>query len=220
MIIHDLKQQTPAWFDLRAGMITASRFKNLITATTLKPAASARTLENQIVAETVLRGKCQDFVGNSHTERGNILEPAARSELSYLLDKSIQEVGFVTNDQKTLGCSPDGLIGEHAGCEFKCPTATNHIAHILNPEKFYAQHRAQVQGCMAITERSRWYLMSYCEGLTPLVIGVDAEPDYQKALMEQAHISLQNIQKKLKIIESFSTFVDLSKEITWQPAEK
>lgn len=172
MIIHDIEQRSPEWHQLRAGMPTASMFSKLITSKG-EPSKSlsdyALTLAGAIYA-----GKELDaWEGNKWTERGTELEEAARSLYEFSKDVEIKQVGFITDDDKLYGCSPDGLVADDGMVEFKCLKAENHIKTIVNYQKngkcptTYIQ---QVQGQMMIAERAWCDLIFYHPELPLLVI--------------------------------------------------
>lgn len=97
-------------------------------------------------------------------KRGNELEPMARMEHEIQSGLVVDRVGLVLTDDRAFGASADGFIGEDAGSEYKC---------FLSPEKlrsFHIDNDAsglfdQVQGCMWITGRVRWYVGLYCPAL-------------------------------------------------------
>ena len=65
------------------------------------------------LAGAVYAGKDLDsWQGNKHTDRGTELEDPARRLYEFSRAVVVDEVGFITDDAKTYGCSPDGLIGE------------------------------------------------------------------------------------------------------------
>jgi hypothetical protein len=50
------------------------------------------------------------FAGNKFTDWGNDHENEARELFESMMGYQVTEVGFVTRDDKIIGCSPDGLI--------------------------------------------------------------------------------------------------------------
>ena len=87
-------------------------------------------------------------------------------------------MGFCTRDDEVVGCSPDSLVidadGSYvAGLEIKCPMAKHHAAYLIEGSLPDA-YKAQVHGSMAVTGLTSWWFMSYCEGLAPFILKVDA----------------------------------------------
>ena len=62
----------------------------------------------------------------------SILEPYALKAFEKANETLIERVGFITTNDGRIGCSPDGLIGEDAGIEVKCPNPRQHLRNILS----------------------------------------------------------------------------------------
>lgn len=188
MIIHsDIEQGSEAWFALRAGKPTASCFDKLITSTgepSKSMAGYAITLAGELYA-----GKPLDaWEGNSYTERGKLLEDEARKMYAFLHDAEPQQIGFVTDDAGTYGCSPDSFLGDDGMAEIKCLKAENHIKAIL----YYRKHKKcppdyvqQVQGQMFVCERSFCDLFFYHPDLPRLTIRQERDDVIIAALKAQ-----------------------------------
>ena len=95
---------------------------------------------------------------NAHMERSKAMEDEARDLYSFMTDSDPLRVGFVTNGK--AGASPDSLIGERGGLEIK--TKLPHLLiDLLLKGEMPPEHKAQVQGCMWITEREWWDFTAY-----------------------------------------------------------
>lgn len=172
MIIHEVLQGTTNWMALRAGLPTASCFDKLITST----GEVSKSLQGYAItlAGEKYAGKPLDaFEGNGYTERGKLLEQEARTAYTFLHDAPVLQVGFVTDDYKQYGCSPDGFVEIDGLVEFKCLKAENHIKALL----YYGKHKKcppdyiqQTQGQIMICEREWCDLMFYHPDLPKLVI--------------------------------------------------
>ena len=62
--------------------------------------------------------------------RGTELEPEARSFYEFETGATVTEVGFITNDDGTAGCSPDGLIDESVGWEVKFAPGSSNVGPV------------------------------------------------------------------------------------------
>ena len=172
MIIHSCEQRSGDWSALRAGRPTASEFSRLITSDGTQSKSLpgyALTLAGEMFA-----GKTLDtFEGTAWTERGREMEDEAIRRYQFDRDLDVDPVGFVTDDAKKAGCSPDGLVGADGLVEVKCLKAENHIKAILYFQKNgrcptdYAQ---QTQGQLWICERLWCDLIFYHPELPLLVI--------------------------------------------------
>ena len=159
----DTQQRSPAWYEARRGMPTASRFDKILTPATAKPSAQAESLINELIAESVLppdEGLVPRFM-SPEMEEGIKLEAEARCayELEYATGP-VSEVGFVIHDSGLYGGSPDALVGADGGVEIKAPMAKTHIGYIRDgvlPDAY----KLQVHGYMLITGRAYWDFFSY-----------------------------------------------------------
>jgi hypothetical protein len=176
-IHRELQQKSWDWFKARAGKVTGSELKNLIT-DKLKIRSWASEMPNNYLHRKVAekwRGEAlQSFGGNQQTDQGVIYEEQARNFFASLLESDIETVGGIESDDKRLWCSPDGLIGESVGLEIKCPNADTQVGWLLAggvPE----EHVLQVQFSLWVSRFKHWWFMSYCKDFPHLAIAV--EPD-------------------------------------------
>lgn len=155
------EQGSVEWLMERVGMITASRFKDAMDfLKSGKPGAKRTAYLWELVYER-LTGKPAYHAVSYAMERGTELEPMARMAYESFTGNMVMETGF--HKHPTLpfcGGSPDGLVDDDGGCEFKCP---------MNPEKHLStfltgmdeDHVAQVQGLMWVTGRKWWDFGSF-----------------------------------------------------------
>ena len=113
-VMNDIDQRSDQWYEARRGIVTASTVGQLITPSTLKPAANpgSRALVQTLVAERV-SGWVEPTYTNSDMWRGIESEPIARDLYSERF-APVVEVGFMRRDEAdwSLGYSPDGLVGD------------------------------------------------------------------------------------------------------------
>lgn len=174
MRIIDCQQQSPEWYLARCGVPTASEFGNIITAKRGDYAVAADTYINQLIDECMRPAADRSWGSNRHTDRGNTMEPEARDLYAFERDLIPEQVGFILNDDGTLGCSPDSLIDPDGGLEIKCPDGPTHVKW-LRAGGVPDEHKAQVHGCLIVTGRAWWDFLSYCPGYPRLLVRV--EPD-------------------------------------------
>ena len=153
MIIHDVAQGSDEWLSLRLGMPTASNFKRIFTSTG-KPSTSADDYMYELIAEQ-LSGSSTIVNVTDDMQRGLDLEDEAVGVYEFEFNVQTKAVGFVTNDAKTYGCSPDRM-----NLEVKCPKDKNHIKWAL-ADKVPADHFCQVQGCMWVCGEDYWDFFSF-----------------------------------------------------------
>lgn len=172
-VIHDCQQGSDEWHRLRLGIPTASCFDRILTPKTLKPSAQASGYLDECLAEYML-GEPLDAGSEQWMERGKKMEEKARDWYAFQYQK-VRLVGFVTNEEGTVGCSPDGLVGDDGGLEIKVPAAKQHVAYLRNPESLYLAYRMQVQGGLWICERKWWDIVSYNPAIEAIIQRVDRD---------------------------------------------
>jgi len=147
-IIRDLEQGTDEWLELRLGVITASKYKDVLA----KGAGKTRKSYMQKLAAEKLTGASVETFKNDAMQWGTETEPQARSTYELMQCEDVEEVAFILHDTINTGVSPDGLVGNDGLVEFKCPVTTTQIETFLSG-KMPTAHSAQVQGQMWVSER-------------------------------------------------------------------
>lgn len=165
------EQGSPEWFERRRGIVTGSRFQDVLA----KGEGKTRRRYMMDLAAEILTGEVAPSYTNGHMERGNEQEPEARRMYALMTDTEPQQVGFIRNGAK--GCSPDSLLGEDSGLEIKTALGAIQIERLLRGT-LPAEHRAQVQGSMWVTERPHWTFVSYSPGLPLLIVPVERDDAY------------------------------------------
>jgi len=155
------EQGSVEWLMSRVGFCTASRFKDVMDFTKAgKPGAKRTAYMWELVTERLTGKPCQHFESTAMMH-GTENEPLARMEYEARTGNMVNEVGFIHHPEIAMcGGSPDGLVDDDGGTEFKCPfNSTNHLNCFLSgmPE----DHIPQVQGLMMITGRQWWDFGSF-----------------------------------------------------------
>lgn len=179
MIVVDATQGSQEWVKARLGLPTASQFHRILTPKTLKPSSQAHLYMCELIAAKLL-GMPLDGGTSDWMQRGNQLEESARHYYEFQRDCDVTQAGFCLRDDRLVGCSPDGLIGDDGGLEIKCPNAGKHISHLLID--FEAEYKCQVQGCLWICKREWWDLISYNPALPSRIIRCYRDEPFIKAL--------------------------------------
>lgn len=152
-------------------MPTASCFDKILTPKTLKPSASSFGYKCEKLAEWL----GPDGTSSQVMERGTNKEPQARNWYAWEYNVDVREVGFITNDAGTAGCSPDGLIGDDGGLEAKAPLAKTHAGYVLRPSALVDAYRLQVQGALWVCERKWWDIISWHPSMPKVVQRVERD---------------------------------------------
>lgn len=147
MIIHEVEQNSPEWFELRKGKFTCSEAQAIATA-----GVGLDTLCYKKVAEMLSHGATEGYT-NEDMIRGHEQEKYAVG--LYEIETGVQTtvVGFVEYDENTGG-SPDRLVGDDGMAEVKCPNDINFVKYMLTG-KIQPEYDWQMQMQMLITGR-KW----------------------------------------------------------------
>lgn len=201
MKISPYAQQTVEWMQARAGIPTASEFDNLVSPTgEVRTGKMPETYLHQKVAEYWLGGPIAQL-NMFDAEQGRILEEEAIPWYELEYGVTVNRVGLITTDDGLCGCSPDGLIGEDCGIEIKCPAVHTHIGYLLKG-KLPDAYVHQVQGSLYVTGFSSWKFVSYRRRLPALVLTVERDGEYQKAIYDALNLFLTKFEiAKKRLIE-------------------
>lgn len=181
----DIEQGSPAWHDLRRGMVTASTVGQLVTPSTLKTAANpaSRALAALLVAER-LTGRTDPSFVSDDMERGWEDEPRARAVYAEHY-APVTDMGFMSRDGVwgELGFSPDGLVGDDGLIEIKSRRPKKHLATILADE-VPTENVAQVQAGLLVSGREWCDYISYSGGMPLFVKRVYVDTLWGQAIRE------------------------------------
>lgn len=174
--IHNHEQGSDEWWKARMGIVTASKFATVQAKGKDGGKSVTRGDYMRSLAGEILTGEpAPEGYSNAFMERGKLLEADARTLFAFMNDCEPQTVGFIRNGRK--GASPDSLIGENAGLEIKTAIPAVQIER-LQRGTLPAEHVAQVQGGLWVSERDTWWFMSYCPKLPPLIVEVHRDEAY------------------------------------------
>src|SRR5688572_30777229 len=120
MKIHDCIQGTSEWFNIRSGIPTSSEFDKIITPKTGKPSSQAEHYMFALIAERLMGHPRIEFMSR-WMDRGNQMESEAVAFYELQRDANTQRIGFLTNDDETVGSSPDRFVDDDGLLEIKVP---------------------------------------------------------------------------------------------------
>ena len=196
-IYKDINQGSPEWFEIRVGKVTASHAQAI--------GNNGKGLENyilEVVAEMFSSSEKEHY-SNEHTERGNELEPIARSMYELQKNIEVEEIGFAEYND-FVGCSPDGLVGKYGMIEIKCPDDKTYFNLLMN-EKIDNAYIWQCQMNMLILERKWCDLVFYNPNFEKSMKIFRLEPDKEmfsklKEGFEKAEAEITRLVSKYKEI--------------------
>jgi putative phage-type endonuclease len=136
-----ITQGTPEWHQLRMGLVTASRIKDVIAKTKSGYSTSRKNYRDELVKQRF--GIPSENFSSTAMQHGTETEPVARSLYEIKHDLIVQEVPFIKHPTiEMAGMSPDGLVGDDGLIEIKCPNSSTHFDYLLDgivPETYKPQ---------------------------------------------------------------------------------
>lgn len=191
----DVVQGSEEWVAMRCGLITASEMHLLLTPT-LRRADNDKQRAHlyELAAQRITQHVEPHYVSEDML-RGHTDEVEAR--ILYAEHYApVREVGFVTNDSFgfTLGCSPDGLVGDDGQIEIKSRRQKCQIETILGLG-VPAGYMPQIQTALLVTGRAWLDFISYSGGLPMVVCKVRPDAEIQAAILEAAGAAEKAISK-------------------------
>jgi YqaJ-like viral recombinase domain len=179
MIVHDCKQGTTEWLALRAGIPTASAFERILTKSG-KPSTQAEKYLYRLLAERIMGRPVVEHV-SFWMQRGSRMEAEAVAYYESSRELDTIPIGFVTNDARTIGASPDRFVGDEGLLEIKVPAEHTHVSYLLN-QSVDSEYYPQVQGQLWITERKWLDILSYPPDMPPALIRVERDEEFIRRL--------------------------------------
>ncbi|MCK5444987.1 MAG: YqaJ viral recombinase family protein [Rhodospirillaceae bacterium] len=188
MIIHEAEQRSDEWRALRSGVPTASAFSKLVTSKG-EPSKSSEEYARSLAAEAFSGiAELDAWTGSQFSNRGQDLEDEAVAYYQMKKNIRVERVGFVTNNEGSAGCSPDGLVGKVGMVEIKCLKAENHIKTIMylrKNKKCPTTYVPQTQGQMMLCERKWCDILFYHPHLPSLIIRQKPDEKIYEALQQE-----------------------------------
>lgn len=174
MQVYNCTQQEKEWFEIRKSCMTGSHAQAIGNA-----GKGLETYIYEMMAETYSTSEKERFESED-TDRGNELEPLARSMYELENGVEVSQVGFIKSDEFT-GVSPDGLVGDDGLIEIKCPNDAKYFKMLINGEKeIDSKYIWQCQMQMLVTERKWNDLVFYNPNFKKSMIIFRLYPDAEK----------------------------------------
>ena len=193
MKTHNFEQQTPEWFAIRQKKLTASHAQAIASA-----GKGLDTYVSELMSDYYSSGENENYT-NKDMERGNELEPLARTMYELETGNELDEVGFVEVDEYS-GFSPDGLYKEVGGVEVKSLNDKNHFQVILNGLKAVDKKDIwQIQMSLLLSKRVWWDLILYNPNFKKSLLIFRIEPD--KEMQDKLLIGIEKGKEMIKEIE-------------------
>ena len=164
------EQRTPAWYEVRRGLMTASDAAGALGIPAFKGQRNVRdSLLKQKVSGT--------FTGNHMTRHGQDSEDQVRERAMVALGEIAWEVGLVVHPELTwLGASPDGVTNTGRLIEIKSPYKRKPLPGLV-PHHYIPQIQVQLE----CTDLDECY---FCEW-QPSHLAVDGQEVFSITVVER-----------------------------------
>ena len=152
MRVKNVEQRSREWFEMRLGVITGSRCKNVFKSANL-------SFIDELIAER-LSGDIVESPTTQAMMHGILMEPVALDEYRMRTGADAREIGFCIHDTLPyLAISPDALVYQNGtpigGVEIKCPSTKKHIEYIRQ-NKIPAEYISQVMHYFIVIDSLEW----------------------------------------------------------------
>lgn len=196
----EVDQGTEEWHRARAGIPTASRFKDVLAnGRGGEPSKTRRKYLYELAGE-IISGEPMETYSNAHMDRGKEMEAEARALYEFMTDTAAQQVGFIRRGR--AGCSPDALIGDDGMAEIKTKLPSIMVETILSG-RFPPAHKAQVQGQLWIAEREWCDLVAYYPRMPPFIIRAERDEAYIAKLSEAVDAFNEELDEIVQKVKEF-----------------
>lgn len=152
-------QRSNEWFEERLGRFTASEIYKLMGIKGIGETGKTYAFDKAVES---LFGEIEENFVSYDMERGKNLEPLAFAKFKELKSFDfidVEESGFF-NLGNNAGASPDGLVGEDAILEIKCPKA-NTFFKLVATNEIDDKYLYQMQMQMMATNRNKAHFFNY-----------------------------------------------------------
>jgi putative phage-type endonuclease len=199
MILINIDQGSEAWFEVKAGKVTGTRFKALVAG---EGTQTYKDLVSNIACE-MITGRMEETYSNSAMEYGIETEDVARLEYQSLLQIPVIQCGFIQPDEdhkffEWIGVSPDGILPTQNGMiEIKRPMMRTHLEYIESG-KLPTEYRYQVQGQLFVTGFGFCDFVSSVDGMKPFIVRVYPDQELFLEFEKRLEKLIVDVNKKLE----------------------
>lgn len=193
------EQGTKEWHQDRCGVVTASRYADILAKVRSGEAAARYNYKAEIIAERLTGLPTESFTSQA-MQWGIDHEDEARGVYEAISGYSVKQVGMIKHEKLEAGASPDGLILDTGLVEIKCPNSATHIQTLISgevPKKYYTQ----MQGQMWITGREWCDFVSYDPRMDDknaiFIKNVERDPEFIANLEEEVIQFLKEVDEMM-----------------------
>jgi hypothetical protein len=152
-----------------------------------------------VIAERVLQRRVE-FYNLPAMDRGLIVEAEAGDWYEFDQDVTVERAGFITDDDHTVGCRPDRLVGDEGLLEIKAPLLQTQVEYWPSGE-INGRFRPQLQGQLYVSQRSWVDLLCRHDVFSKIVMRVEPDEKFIKALdreLQMFNFFIERIMEKIR----------------------
>ncbi len=198
-ILHrDVIQYSEEYDRLKLGIPTSSNFHKILTPQG-KPSTQWRAYACVLIAERLLQRKI-DFYQSPAMERGLIVESIAVDWYEMDCNVDTQPIGFVTNDEGTIGCTPDRLVGDEGLVEIKAPLPHTQVEYWISGA-INERYWPQLQGQLYVSQRAWVDIVCWHDIIPKVVMRVEPDEKYIEKLADELAIFnhfIEGVMEKIR----------------------
>lgn len=213
VISWDVDQGSAIWYQLRAGIPTASEFDQIITPAKGELAAARKKYACRIIAGRLMNWQADSLDKIQHIADGKANEPIAiaRLEMVHLDGKKTKKVGFVRSDDLRFGASPDRVLMAadliDVTIEAKSPTIPKQFEYLLLGHD--AAYKPQVQGQLLVCEAEKAIFQSSNPRMPDYTVESGRDEPFLKKMkdcLEQFSDELEEMTERAKSLGGYQAF--------------
>lgn len=199
MIVHwELEQNTPEWFEARAGKVTASSAATAMSKPTTK---GFKDLVKTLAWHRVFGLEGEQGYKSAAMQRGHDLESDARNWYAFNTGKTIKQCGFV--ESGNCGWSPDGVTERNGeitgGIEIKC-LLHKAFMDVLQKREVPPEYRWQVRWGMRVAGIESLDFVAYHPAAGGIVVPCYLEREHVEKMEERLELIAREAGKWQEIL--------------------
>lgn len=202
--IVDCEQNTEEWYRARCGVVTASEFHTVLASGKGGGESKTRRAYMMRLAGEIITGEPAETYSNANMVRGHVMEDEARDFYALMEDVDPVRVGFIRNG--AMGCSPDSLVSTNRVLEIKTKQPNQFIDALERYRKsgeMPAEHKAQCQGILWITEREHIDLSIYWPKMPTFIVKANRDEPYIEGLARAVRQFNEELQETIEWVRRF-----------------
>ena len=223
-IYWDLEQGSGDWYRLRSTIPTSSRFSDVMTPKTMKPAAARKRYACEIIASRLMRWQADSLEKIEHIEAGKAGEPIAIAQLELIREIDCKKLGFVKSTDLRFGASPDRVVmaGDtiQITIEAKVPTVPIQMTYLLEAELAAMEpktdasepYKCQRQGHLLVCEAEEAIFYSYNPRMPAVYTRDHRDEAFIRKLadcLERFHDEVEELELVARKKGAFQAFADI-----------